>query len=121
PRKICAIGVRLTRGRTMHGFALNVRPDMRYLREYIVPCGLAGMAVTSLAEEGIDVPLQKVVDALVPLAESRWGKGATDRQQVAWRHDVRDRDLSAFSRGEGPGEIVRPGVEISARKPEWLR
>ena len=40
PRKICAIGVRLAHGRTMHGFALNVHPDMRYLREYIVPCGI---------------------------------------------------------------------------------
>ena len=41
PRKICAIGVRLKRGRTMHGFALNVATDMTYLREHIVACGIA--------------------------------------------------------------------------------
>ena len=40
PRKISAIGVRLSRGRTMHGFALNVHPDMAYMREHIVPCGI---------------------------------------------------------------------------------
>ena len=43
-RKICAIGVRVARGatalRTMHGFALNVAPDLRYMREHIVPCGI---------------------------------------------------------------------------------
>ena len=55
PRKICAIGVRVSRGRTMHGFALNVATDMRYLREYIIPCGIPDRPVTSLIEEGIDV------------------------------------------------------------------
>ena len=60
PRKIAAIGVRLSRGRTMHGFALNVTTDMRYLREYIVPCGIADRPVTSLSEEGVDVSMELV-------------------------------------------------------------
>ena len=50
-----------------------------------------------------------------------------ERQDVAWKH--RPDDLSAFSRGEGPGAVVRrlaqvgvaDGLSISTRKPEWLR
>jgi lipoyl(octanoyl) transferase len=45
--KICAIGVRIRRGVSMHGIALNVTTDLSRF-ELIVPCGLAGRAVTSL-------------------------------------------------------------------------
>lgn len=103
PRKICAIGVRLANGRTMHGFALNVRPDMRYLREYIVPCGIADKPVTSLAEEGVEAEMATVVDLVVRRAVERWGDEAgVERQDVA-RADLPE------------------GLAISARKPEWLR
>jgi lipoyl(octanoyl) transferase len=47
--KICAFGVRIRRGVSMHGIALNVSTDLRYFN-LIVPCGLAGRPVTSLAE-----------------------------------------------------------------------
>ena len=127
PRKICAIGVRLARGRTMHGFALNVAPDMRYMRQYIVPCGIPDKPVTSLAEEGIDTTLEHVAEVVARHAAEVWGHGAMERQDVAWKH--RPDDLSAFSRGEGPGAVVRrlaqvgvvDGLSISTRKPEWLR
>lgn len=49
-RKIAAIGIRVASGVTMHGFALNVCPDMNFFRQ-IVPCGIADAAVTSLAQE----------------------------------------------------------------------
>jgi lipoic acid synthetase len=103
PRKIAAIGVRLTRGRSMHGFALNVDPDMRYWG-YIVPCGIPDKRVTSLAEEGVSASMREVVDALAARAAALWGKGDVDRHDVVWRHTPDD--LSAFSRGEGPGETV---------------
>jgi lipoic acid synthetase len=130
PRKICAIGVRLANGRTMHGFALNVTTDLTYMREHIVPCGIAGRPVTSLAEEGIDVTMREVVDVVSRLAARRWGDGASERQDVAWRN--RPDDLTPFSRGEGPGERVRlgsrlaaagvsTGLSIETRKPAWLR
>jgi lipoic acid synthetase len=106
PRKIAAIGVRLTRGRSMHGFALNMAPDMRYWG-YIVPCGIPDKQVTSLADEGIDVGMRDMVDAVAARATALWGAGAgADRQDVVWRHSSAGLDLSAFSRGEGPGEPV---------------
>lgn len=49
-RKICAMGVKASRWVTMHGFALNVNPDLRYF-EYIIPCGIKDKAVTSLERE----------------------------------------------------------------------
>jgi len=63
-RKICAMGVRCSRWVTMHGFALNVNTDMRYF-DYIVPCGLTNMGVTSIAKElGRTVDEQEVKNIL---------------------------------------------------------
>ena len=126
PRKIAAIGVRLTRGRAMHGFALNVAPDMAYFG-YIVPCGIADYAVTSLAEEGVEVSMRDVVDAVARRAAPLWGADV-DRAEVAWR--VSDNDLSAFTRREGAPVRVRArrrdagvteGLDIRERKPSWMR
>ena len=55
-RKICAMGVRASRWVTMHGFALNINTDLSYF-DYIIPCGVQGKGVTSLAKE-----LKKEVD-----------------------------------------------------------
>ena len=49
-RKICAIGVRVSRFVTMHGFALNINTDLKYF-DYINPCGFTSSAVTSLQKE----------------------------------------------------------------------
>ena len=59
-RKIAAIGIRVAKGVTMHGFALNVNPDMSAF-EQIIPCGIADADVTSLAMElGRDVSVSDV-------------------------------------------------------------
>jgi lipoyl(octanoyl) transferase len=49
-RKIAAIGIRVAKGVTMHGFALNVNPDLSYF-DRIVPCGISDAQVTSLEKE----------------------------------------------------------------------
>lgn len=55
-RKICAIGVKVSRGITMHGFAFNVNTDLNYF-SYINPCGFVDKGVTSMQKE-----LHQVVD-----------------------------------------------------------
>jgi lipoyl(octanoyl) transferase len=54
-RKIAAIGVRVAGGVTMHGFAINVDPDLDAF-DRIIPCGLTDVGVTSLAAELGDAP-----------------------------------------------------------------
>ena len=85
PRKIAAIGVRITKGRSMHGFALNVDPDLAWF-DRIVPCGITDKGVTSLAAEGVEVSMRDVVDLVATAAAQHWGGGrSVDRAEVAWR------------------------------------
>jgi lipoyl(octanoyl) transferase len=66
-RKIAAIGIRVVRGVTLHGFAINCDPDLSWY-DRIVPCGIADAGVTSLTNElGRDVP----IDEVLPLVERR--------------------------------------------------
>ncbi|HIW95597.1 MAG TPA: lipoyl(octanoyl) transferase LipB [Candidatus Corynebacterium gallistercoris] len=66
-RKIAAIGIRVTRGVTMHGISLNCNNTLDYY-EHIVPCGLADAGVTTLsAELGRDV----TPDEAEPLLEAK--------------------------------------------------
>ncbi len=143
PRKIAAVGVRLTRGRSMHGFALNVDPDMKFFNA-IVPCGIRDRSVTSLAQEDLSTSMEEVTNIVAELAAAKWGKGELERMDVAWSY--RKNELSAFSRGEGPGATpkssqLKPLPETTpisithkskkankknnespiGRKPEWMR
>ncbi|WP_371580833.1 lipoyl(octanoyl) transferase LipB [Streptomyces sp. NBC_01314] len=64
-RKIAAIGIRVAKGVTMHGFALNVNPDNKWF-DRIIPCGIRDAGVASLAGElGRDVTIAEVL----PVAE----------------------------------------------------
>ena len=64
-RKIAAIGIRVAKGTTMHGFALNVNPDLAAFRQ-IVPCGIADADVTSLEKE---LGRTITIDEVAPLVE----------------------------------------------------
>ena len=63
-RKIAAIGLRVAKGVTMHGFALNVNPDLSAYTK-IIPCGIADAKVTSLsAELGRNITIDEVIPVL---------------------------------------------------------
>ena len=64
-RKIAAIGIRVAKGVTMHGFALNVNPDLSAFRN-IVPCGISDADVTSLE---IELGRKITIDEVAPLVE----------------------------------------------------
>jgi lipoyl(octanoyl) transferase len=49
-KKICAIGIKVTRWVSMHGFALNISTNLDYFK-HIIPCGIADKGVTSILEE----------------------------------------------------------------------
>jgi lipoyl(octanoyl) transferase len=61
--KIGALGVRVKRWVTLHGFAINVAPDLSHFAG-IIPCGIADFGVTSLAEQGKEMAVSGVDDAL---------------------------------------------------------
>ncbi|HBB57192.1 MAG TPA: hypothetical protein DCZ87_00790 [Chitinophagaceae bacterium] len=64
-RKICAMGVRCSRWVTMHGFALNVHPDLSYF-DNIVPCGIANKSVTSMQREtALAIDMEQVKQKLL--------------------------------------------------------
>ena len=63
-RKICAMGVKCSRWVTMHGIALNVKPDLSYFKN-IVPCGIDDKAVTSIQNElGKEIDMKEVKQKL---------------------------------------------------------
>ena len=64
-RKVAAIGIRVAKGVTMHGFALNVNPDLAAFAQ-IVPCGIADADVTSLE---LELGHSITIDEVTPLVE----------------------------------------------------
>lgn len=128
--KVAAVGVRVERGRTLHGVALNVDPDLSMF-DHIVPCGITDGLVTSMSSEGADATMLEVVDAFTEAFAARWLPLRHERADVVLRRDSDgDADLSPFSRGMGTsvrlsGRLTEAGVteavDITDRKPDWMR
>ena len=89
--KIAAIGVKMSRGVTMHGMALNVAPDLSFF-DRIVPCGMPGVAVTSMFSlMGQDVEVKDVV----PIIARHFGRAMGYQMEP-----------SAFSYQPGPPLLI---------------
>jgi lipoyl(octanoyl) transferase len=72
PQKIAAIGVRLRRWVSSHGFSLNVAPNLEHFSG-IVPCGISDDGVTSLAQLGLDASMEDVDKVLKSTFQHRFG------------------------------------------------
>lgn len=91
-RKICAIGLKVARGATLHGIALNVDIDPSSAFSGIIPCGLTDADVASLSWEGIHTDVPTAAARLIPhLVESIRPQLADSTSDVEW---VRPTSLS---------------------------
>jgi len=135
--KVAAIGVKVARGRTRHGFALNVDPDLSMF-DHIVPCGIADKGVTSLARLlGTPAAMSDVVDLIIARFADVFGYSHVETQAVSSsRHDFRrvtpdnvPRSLTGGGRGEPVrllGRLAAAGVEVPdaehmTRRPDWMK
>jgi len=87
-RKLASLGLRIRRGRSYHGLALNVAMDLEPFRR-INPCGYAGLEMTQVSELGGPADTGVVADALAPRLLAALGL-AEDGQRATstWRQDV---------------------------------
>jgi len=88
PRKLASIGLRIRRGCSYHGLALNVAMDLEPFRR-INPCGYAGLEMTQLADLGGPPDLGTVADELAPRLLAELGLAPPAQSATStWRQDV---------------------------------
>lgn len=131
--KVAAIGVRVSRQVTMHGFALNLDPDLQFF-SMMNPCGITDRPVTTLSElVGRRVTLEEAVDAVVPAFVAQFGYRDTEVQLGAFTrrqaratptHEV-DRLVAAgtFSAEQRRAEPVLIDGRLPGEppRPEWMK
>ena len=105
--KIGAIGVKISRGVSFHGFSLNVDPDLSYF-DHIVPCGMPGVAVTSMSALGAS---HATVSSVIPVLARHFGR--VIGWQVRWSSleelNVRD-DATSVPSIPSPHQTTSPVV-----------
>ncbi len=130
--KVAAIGIRVSRRVTMHGFALNLHPDMSYFG-LMNPCGITDREVTSLSDlVGSKVSLEEAVEALVPHFEDVFDYTESETQRAAYVRGQGKESLfevdrllkagtfSAEKRAEEP-LLVNGRLPGEPARPEWMR
>ena len=130
--KVAAIGVRVSRRVSMHGFALNLDPAMEYFG-YINPCGISTRPVTSVTELlGRRVSLEEAVEAFVPRFTEEFGYPRTETQMAAFvRGQGRPRNFEVdrlLEQGTFSPDRASPAPSRNSRRlpgeperPPWLR
>ncbi len=128
--KVAAIGIRVARGVSMHGFALNVDPNLDYFTR-IIPCGISDREVTNLTELlGRKVSLEEAVEVLIPHANHVLGEAPAEVQLGAFSRgagrsfDVDEMLASGVfaphDRGEAP-IMIRGVLAGEPERPDWMR
>lgn len=129
--KVAAIGVRVSRGVSMHGFAINVDPQMEYFSN-IIPCGIADRSVTSLTELlGRPVSIEEVVEGLLPHVMALTGHPSSESQLGAFARGTARRSFEVDEMVEAGVFSPRPMDEtpVTVRgllagepeKPSWMK
>jgi len=123
--KIAAIGVKVARGRTRHGIALNVDPDLSMF-DHIVPCGIPDKGVTSVARLlGSAPPLSDVAGVFARHFANVFGYPSVEAQAVTPPRSAGSRHVEPrIPMSDVPRTLDVVPVELASRpfsRPEWMR
>ncbi len=130
--KVAAIGVRVSRQVTMHGFALNLDPDMAFFQR-MNPCGISDRPVTSVSElAGRRVSLEEATEALIPHFARVFGAEHPEVQKAAFvRGQGREREFEVdrllaegtFSLEKRTAEpvLINGRLPGEPARPEWMK
>lgn len=117
-RKIASVGVRVTGGRSMHGFSLNISNDRDGFSK-IIPCGISGVEMTNLRLEGSDATIADVSSAICAHAGLLFPGKDIDIQRASAGYRLPRLALQPVLLPSV--ETTSQGLSISSRKPEWLK
>ena len=86
------MGVRLSRWVTMHGFAVNLDPEMKYF-DGMIPCGIFNYGVTSIHAQGVKIPMETLLEHIIASFSSLF-EGENYGYSVVSGDGKKDRDYN---------------------------